>query len=56
MPGGTETSPQPPDIYQRTNINVLTLSSISNQGVQIAGLPTVYNGYKVVISIDLYES
>ena len=56
MPGGTETLPQPPDIYQRTNINVLILSSITNQDPHIAGFPSVYNGYKVVIRIDLFET
>ena len=56
MLGGTEISPQPPGIFQRTKVNVLTSSSITNQGPQIAGLPTVNNGIKVVIRIDLLKS
>ena len=56
MLGGTEISPQPPGIFQRTKVNVLTSSSITNQGPQIAGLPTVNNGIKVAIRIDLLKS
>ena len=56
QPGGTELiSPQPPDIFQQTNINVLTLLSITNKGPQIAWFPTLYNGIKVYISINLHK-
>ena len=53
MPGGTEIWPQTPEIFKHANISVFTLSFITNQGPQIAGFPTVYNG---IIRIDLYKS
>ena len=56
MLGGTEISPQPAGIFQRTKVNLSTSSSITNQGPQIAGLPTVNNGIKVAIRIDLLKS
>ena len=55
-PGGTEISPQSPDNFQRTNLNVLHLLSTTNQGPKIAGIPpTVNNEIKEDFRRDLYK-
>mgnify|MGYP001799786721 FL=1 len=55
-PGGTEILPQSPDNFQRTNLNVLHLSSTTNQGPKIAGIPpTVNNEIKEDFRRDLYK-